>query len=541
MISIRSLILPLLILVFAACNASSQSAPNNQLKPYSVPYSESPADTDKSLVTITSQYTDIYNQARKSVIQGSGFLVSHNNRVFVITASHVSQGEDLKITQGAQSLTSIGRLYDGAGDLEIIEVQNTFKTSLVASGSLITWNPEQSIPRAKWIDSHNFTLLNNWVVDPFLQIDNEFQKKRASELYCDLYCFLLHAETLMQPGSSGSPVITYVPTAQGPVALNPYDQRERVQFGEQGQFKVRGLVIRRERFFSNSSFIPAWRIITLLSNYINGSRTPTQLDTAWKLAGPTLIRQSPNSFSESAATGTSSGNGVSMDGGNGGTLNEDNPREILNQISAFPTTGNKEIFMWMMMMRHPITSQLMSYPVWFDPEQYNQLKRFTFALTPEDPSNVLSVLLPRLGKNGADNFADQTGQAKLTTKNSELFVEFSLNNDVVKFKLNSKGYLCESTCIERFDPVIEVQSEKKQTYIVDLRDLFFVNLSKTRSDLFKDPATASLTEQEYQKKFYDYMGTLYKNMSISVRKKRDSKTSMTVEQGLAHQFHWVAK
>ncbi|MES2803466.1 MAG: hypothetical protein V4654_13315 [Bdellovibrionota bacterium] len=529
------------VLMLTSYSASSPSSASSE-KPVVVPYAENAEDIDSSLVTLTSLYTDTQNQNRQVPVKGSGFLVESAHKIFVITASHVSQGKDLQISKSGQQLKILGRLYDGKTDLEIIEVENSLKASFVVSGDSVSWTLPKAIPRAKWIDSYNLTLLNSWVTDPYLAVDNEFQKTRLSDLYCDLYCYLLHAETLMQPGSSGSPMITYIPPASNWTSpLSPYDEREKIRFYDQEKFNLRGMVIRRERFFSSSSFIPTWRIVTLLKSYANGERTPQNPDNSWALSGPTLLRKSINGYNESAATGLSSGNGVSMDGGNLNGLNENNPRETLSQISAFPTDpANKEMMMWIMAVRHPFTSQLINYPVWYDPEQYNQLKKFTLALAPQDPSNLLALLTSRFKKNAIpQEFEDQSGQAKISIRNSEIHIEFKINNDTVQFTLNSRGFLCDKTCIERFDPIIEVTSKAQRNYIVDLRDLFFVNLSKSKSDLFKDPANTNLTDAERNKKFFDYMGGLYQNMSLSIREKPNNSLPLTVQQGLPLKFQWT--
>jgi S1-C subfamily serine protease len=138
-----------------------------------------PLDQSNILVTVTTSYKDksLLNSSKEIKIKGSGFFVSAFSKLFVVTASHVGSGNNTEITYNGKKLEILGELYDGAFDVQIFQVTIPFNNVPVMElvGDYIEWGLEKNF-RAKQIDQNNFTLLNSWVFDPNLDIDNRFSQ-----------------------------------------------------------------------------------------------------------------------------------------------------------------------------------------------------------------------------------------------------------------------------------------------------------------------------------------------------------------------------
>jgi len=195
------------------------------------------------------------------------------------------------------------------------------------------------------------------------------------------------------------------------------------------------------------------------------------------------------------------------------------------------------------MMRHPTTSAMISFPSWFDMEQYARIKRWVMGLSPskEDVMNILNILVSRFGGKGPPaEMKDTTGSVTLQFAKDEVSVAIQINpTDAIQFKLNKKGHACQETCTNRFDPVVELHSLTGQAYLVDMRGLFFVDSNHSRSNIFRTLAVQNLTDTEYHKLFYDEFASEGQRLRLSIRKKRASHTvPMTAEEGLPLQYEW---
>jgi hypothetical protein len=532
----------LFLFILTACGGSGSQAESQGI-PVQTQSEVLNFPADSSLVTLTSSYQDTLPPHELKKIQGSGFIVQLENRRFVLTASHVSQGQNLTIKLGDRTLQILGRLYDGLSDFEMIEVEGGIPTSFQMNDQDITWVGSPDI-YGKWIDQWNFVPMNKWVVDPNLSQDNTFQKTREHEIFCDSFCDTLNSLTLMQPGSSGSPLIQFFPAeSEFQKEYLPIDAREGYWGTKFGTYRLRGVTIRRERFYSRSSFVSYPKIQGIIEAYLQGQRTqPARLESKWELKGSVLARLS-GSVSETMALGGSSGNGISMDGGDLGKIQEENPKSIFDQITAYP--GSEQgAFFWVMMMRHPTTSKLINFPTWFDMEQYNRMKRWVMALSPdpEDVHNILNILTARFGRPGPPaRMVDPSGELVMKYVPGEVSFEIQASpSDKIQFKINRTGYVCQEICNSRFDPVVEVRSQIGQAYLVDLRGLFFVDSSHNRSKVFRHTSMQTISDADYEKLVFDELDKEGQRFRLSIRKKRpEGAAPMTVQEGLPKQFEWT--
>ncbi len=533
-----------------ACAANSGSSP--AAAPLNVPVvhhrSEKPAAANDSLVTIESVYKDLANNGKEVPVKGSGFLVQAGQQVFVVTASHVSQGDRTVIHHQGQDLTIKGRYYVDEHDVEVMEVTGVNHAIPFAMDSrgVIEWQG-QEIGRARWVDVFSFVLLNDWVKDPNLDADNIYGKQSLNKINCDLMCTLLQATTLMQPGSSGSPLVVKIPNKNewSETAL-PFDVREMIAHRDADKYFLRGLTIRRDRFFARSSFIPTATIVDAIKDYQSGRRTNGKVDATWNVSGSLIFRISDGYLYESAAVSGSSGNGISMDGGEIGDLQEENPRDVLSKISAVPVENGEPRSYWVLMMRHP-TGYLMSAPLWFDMEHYLPIKRFQMGLSPDpaDKDNLLNFFYGRFGRKGAPaELISDDSAGKLTFPKGFVQVETRTSDGAqLSFLLNSKAAYCknQNTCEDKFMAVIEVPANNGQVYFVDLRGFLFMNPSSDRSEAFHDAGLGKLNQQEWLNYSYDRMSEGLQKIRLTYRRKRTTQGPLTVREGQVSEQVWTIK
>ena len=509
---------------------------------------------DASLVVVSSVYLDEVKPDRKVKIEGSGFLVSYGNRMFVFTAAHVSQGTDTEIKWQGQSLKIINRYFDGLADAEILEIQMAPPWPQVINydGQAFNWTESSLSGRAKWVDANNFVPLNSGVFDPNLIIDNIFAQAKSDNVSCDHYCRVLSAETLVQPGTSGAPLIVRMKNLGSRLQI---DARESIYPGAEGSLQLRGMFIKRERFFSRSSFVHVGVLEELLHNYLTGKKLNESNMAFWKLKGFLLSRyQKYDGISESVLVSVAGGNGTSVEGGNGtsveggnGTsveggnlelIGENSPKSILDKVSSFPENNKRAAFFWVMAMRNHL-GQLISYPMWFDMENYLFLGNFMFSLK-GDPSKLTDLFNYRLHKDemGLDIKSD-SGNSIFSSLNYVINLKLDVDSEKIYLIIQRDGSVCQnSVCTSRFDPILEAKSDSGRIFILDLRAFMFFDLSKSTSFIFKDPATTSLGEKQYQALFFDEMQRNSRILRIFVRPQILGKTPMTAEQGLATEIIW---
>jgi hypothetical protein len=489
-------------------------------------------------------------------VGGSGLAFTSGNRQFVITASHVSQGDGgVTVELNGQQIKVIGRALSRTNDLELLEVTG-IEPALIRASYDGNWI-DYAVPadqRRRWIDAIDFVPLLDGINDPNLDSDNKFAPSRPSVLGMDFFSQLLHGPALIQPGTSGAPLVTVVPDpAAWTASETPYDFREGLGQLKPGRSIVRGMAIRRERFFSHSSFVTAREIKELLDGYLNGTLKPPRpgvdIEIKWKAQDALLYRVDPLrnlretiAYASATAGGTISdaGNGVFVDGGDIATLAEDSPKDFLGKVSAFPAYGDSPQVYWMFMMRHPTTSYLINFWCWFDMEFYPMLARFTFGTrqTEGPHMDLVSQLGPRFGQKG--EYEIKTPQYVKVDKSGVLIRIKTEDGDSIEVQLNREGVICENgACPEHFAPVIEAKSASGQTYIVDLHQFFFADTSKSAVPEFRDPNLQSLDEKTYYKIIYDRLQAEVQKPRIMYRKKRaDPSTAMKLEQGLVTTVEW---
>lgn len=533
-------------LFLLACSANSESpAARQKAIPVIKHQSENQSVVSDALVTIESTYKDLAHPEKEVPVKGTGFLIQSGTKTFVATASHVSQGDKLVIHHQGQTLTVKGRLFVEDNDVEVIEVENvSHPVPFVLDEKGIEWQG-QEIGRTRWVDALSFVLLNDWVFDPNLAADSAWAKQELSHIQCDILCNLLQSTTLMQPGSSGSPLIVKIPNATEWTDTSwPFDVREGLPQKQFDKYFLRGLTIRRDRFFARSSFIPVSKILKALKSYNDGNRTAASPKVKWNVSGNLIFRVSDGYLFESAAASGSSGNGVSMDGGDVGDLQEENPSGVLSNISAAPVENGEPRMYWMMMMRHP-NGAMISAPLWFDMEHYLPIKRFTMGLSP-DPSqkdNLLNFFVARWGRKGMPAVVvSGDGISKISHTPGMVQIETPTADGArLNFFLNTKGAYCKdaNTCADKFMAIIEVPASNGRIYFVDLRGFLFVNPAQSKSAAFHDPNIAKLSDTEWRDFFFDRFIDELQEIRLTFRPKRAVTTPLTVEAGQVTERVWT--
>lgn len=544
------MILHLIFSVLAAASISFGRVSTVSLKPRT----NSP---DRGLVTVQSVYQDKLNSQRTITIQGTGFLVrGENQRYFVLTASHVSQGRETQVKLKDVNLPILGRLFDGIGDMEVLEVQGhaDLSTDFGFNGQQILWTGEQ-IGRSRQLDAFNFVLLNSWVNDPNLEIDNREQSADPSSVSCDFNCELLVSETLIQPGASGSPLIMKIPeVTEWPLPTLKTDWREKLTTVSDGSYVVRGLAIRRERFFSRSSFVPASRLSALLNSYLQTHRTPKQPPSQWQVSGPLLYRNF-SGIQESEVVAASSGNGVSMDGGNGvsidagdlATFGEDQPKKLLSQISPFPKGPAWTTNWWA--LKSEFRGELYFFMLWFDMEHFAPNAQNTLPVQPPENSKpgqyfmFMEMIRGRFGNPAhGKTFSSEDGRSSVQFQADRVDLKIQARSgEKFTFSLDKNGASCVAEqCAKKFMPVIEVPGDQGHTFIVDLRGFYLLNSSLIVSERFKDPAVPSMTPSQIEALSNQVMMDESMKIKVVYRQQREDTRPMTVREGLAQTAAWAS-
>ena len=473
----------------------------------------------ETLVEIQSTYNDNSKSSSngKVKIKGSGWLFALKGKVFVFTASHVSQGQDTEIFVQKAKLNIVNRIRSEKMDVEIFQVSGIApeQVNIQAEGPYFRVTEPLDSNKSRWMDSFNYVPVHEWIKDPHMAADSTYYKTKATTLFMDAFSNLLNTEALVQPGMSGAPLITVVPLrAAWKSELTAYDFREDFDKAVEGGHYVRGLVIRRDRFFSSSSFIPVYRIKEMFMDWGPGKIKPATFN--WEASGAILLRKEiePGGIVEGRYIGSATagglmvdgGNGVSMDGGDGPSLHENSPIEFLEKVSAYPYLENKPAFYWLLAMRSPTTPGLMNSFSWFDFEYHSVLRRFIFALTPEDPEKglqPLDMIRVRIGKKIPFTIEDKE-KSLIVTKDSMEIKFQTKDQDTVQFKMDRAGRICKvPPCQGFFVPIIEVESlVKKKTYILDLRSLFFTDFSVTKTLSLRSAADPVKDDDDYQKRVW---------------------------------------
>lgn len=505
---------------------------------------EDTAPSSKSLVTVISYYDNLSAPFQKIKIKGSGFLVWAFNKQFVVTASHVSQGKDRQIFFGNKKLNILGDLYEGKNDLHVIEVEPVLESypMMLRDDNFIEWQKEESV-RSRTVDQFNFVLLNDWVKDPNLALDNDYSKMRVDDVHCTLNCVSLRSDTIMQPGSSGSPLLTRIPEeVEWKKTTLPFDSREKLPF-KRGKYFLRGLTIKRERFFAQSAFVPVDSIVSAIKNYMQRPAKTSNFLT-WNMSGSLMFRNIGERIHESAVISAAVGNSVSMDGGNsvsmdGGDLalmNEDAPSEVFADVTSFPVVSGKESMNWLFITRDE--TDIVMAAMWFDIESYSAFQglMFNVGLKEEEDGFYLKFLLHKIPRPGSG-----LSLPGLTPTEDSLNVEVPTDEGTkLVFSLNIRGAYCKTlnNCAKRFQPIIEVPDSTGQIYLVDLRGFIFLNPELSESEIFKDPKTLSLNKLQKDRLQTSVFVEEMDKIRLRFRKKRAVKSPLRISEGKMTKKTW---
>lgn len=505
------------------------------------------------MVTITSSFEDQRTLFGKKLIKGSGFLVSAYNKQFVVTASHVGSGSNPVININGVDLPIIGQLYEGKRDVMIFEVQGQMSSSMTLKDGVILWEPEKN-HRAKSIDQSNFVLLNSWVEDLNLHIDNKYALKRKDALNCDFFCVLLQSSTILQPGSSGSPLMSRIEEkdwADKEVDF-PYDVREGLPQNLWGKTILRGISIKRDRFFSRSFFVPSKEVIKVINNYVkNNLRSSAEPAFDWQISGSLMYRYKHFDFYESSLAAHHSGNGVSMDGGELSLYNEETPIKTLNIASSFPWYNGIKVFSWYFYF-YKGEGVYQIGPMWFSMEHYAAFFEddgmlemfsdmgFTFELGKNNLFDIFERSMSAVGKRLADGFVEFQG---LRTTDKGLEVTFETYEKTMIHFLVSNELYCgveteEKFCHYTFPSITEVKDSAGQDYILDLRELMFLNPEGMTTNYAKKRRKYDLSAKGLKQLNLLAVQDGMKSKKIRYRKKRPIVTPMTVEEGMGNIVEW---
>lgn len=542
------------ILLVQACSAGSGSSNSNTtFSPL-----QNFTDADPSLVTVISTYTDVITK-KETIIRGTGFLVKSADRLFVITASHVSQGQNLKILQTQGEIQVISRYYPRKSDIEIIEVNaKNISTHFEHSSDGIVWNTDKKFS-FRQIDSQSFVLKNAWVKDDNLQADNDYVTRNPKTMNLDNYGYTLSSESLIQPGYSGAPLISKIAEPFFDTSgMLSFDLREGFNLKAlSGKYFVRGLAIKRDRFFANSTFISSRIIQSTIKDFLN--KTPikdTDINT-WMLNSGVLIRKVDYDTFEAAALGSVVGNGVSADGGNGVSadggngvsvdgsdllgLASDSPIEILKKITPFPVGPNQREQMFWIMMTRSHAGELYSANAWFDAETYQYINRFIMGTKPEKEDFVQLFYQRVFNLDTKKPIVSLDQNSKIIFGADDVQVQVG-GKTPFQFSIRRDGKICHSApaqCTTKFSPLVEILANDQQTWlIVDLKLLMFYDVATPLKNQFRDPAITKLTDQEYYKLADKAMLDEMVTLTLRFRPKKEIGRILTIEELQAEYVIW---
>ncbi len=465
------------------------------------------APAQSQIVTVSSVYKE---GAKRTRVQGTGFVVRVGKKQFVFTASHVSQGEPkslLIIDEKKTKLKLLSRTLSQEDDVEMFEVVGAPAGFELDLGSNVIRAKNMPTGRKRWIDSFNFILIPSWVQDPHLDYDNTYNQQMTNQVFSDPMELQLHAPVPVQAGSSGAPLLSVVPDLDSwPHAYAPYDENENYipsyvpderkyvsrSFAgyHAGEVIVRGLALSRDRFFARSRYARTISLVEMLTKYLKKERNFDD-ESRWIIAGGALIREdAKNNIQESSVVASvtagplvqEQGNGVGVESGDSVLLFEDSPEKALSSASAVPIVQKKPVTFWKFNYFHSSNGK---NPLrdfwWFDWRLYACAnwasddwstpieEKVDLVRTLKQRFNMTFVSQPYLGFKTAEVSIEDQVAVNLPTA----------SDDVLKLRFNKNGELCAdpSHCATGgFKPVVEVRSEKEYTpYLVDLRGFFFAN------------------------------------------------------------------
>jgi hypothetical protein len=508
------------------------------------------------IVEVQSDYTDEADPKNQVTLKGNGISVvatreqfdyssNKKERLFILTASHVAGGENLKAfsidEQGVRHpMQIVYKFADSGADVEVLEVEAA-DPSFKALAKIGTADPKQD-RLSGWASGNAYCklVLNDeyqtkeyrpWTVYSWLKGKQETLSVGSKPIFSeDTDEWKLAAQVI--PGMSGSPLIGFEPKG------DLYDQRSWRHKGE--AFRelniIRGMVTRVARDFAVSYAVDGDYLAGLIVEGV--SKTSKEFDSVWEIEDQWRFRDGityrhsklvSEIASHSAISGAIEsggvGGGISHDGGGGGDTSVESSEDIFNRLKVDPglsvsVDGEAKKMLGIRVSysgvnlydceTHPFFP--CDFPYYLS---YETFKRFEPEISSKDPIGTLSdarqnigfvswiplgeelypLLLKRLNKNSVPAngvVVKSTNQnAKLILRHDDVSFQIPINGgDRLEFSLNHLGALedtaPDNAAAKRFLPVITVRSNKGIRYAVDLRDLYLMDLELTYSDKWQN-------------------------------------------------------
>ncbi len=464
------------------------------------------------LLKVQSTYVD-QDTNSEVTYHGTGVLVIVEDRFFVLTASHVSQGESLQIFSNNKLLPIIGRVSRNLDDTELIEVrlnppieplaewnerdrlfevpdsklwfwwrfiENTRRggfSELSLKAIQLDQNETLLIRHDLWKDSelpqtskpfYDRFFLNN----PLLNLENR------NSMHWTLSGQERTTSVYLKSGTSGSP------------ALKMFYPESFKNGGSGKDFTIAlsGLASHTQRFSEFSHFTSPSVIAHLLDQYLKLKLNKKNIqknildETHWSLRCG-LTYRSMNGFQE-IATSSQIGNGSSHDGGGGLIKNspEAESPDVFERFRISPgvTHNGHNVLAYRIKYRNQVAYLNGSL------SSYKLLKEWGISLNinPIETANqITNITAERLGFYRTNfSLIDKEGN-RLSYEEGKIKINIvdpqSLFGEVFSFTLDENGALIGGH--KPFLPIIRIRSsDGEKDLIVDLTELFFIEPSYRR-------------------------------------------------------------
>lgn len=470
-----------------------------------------------------------------SPIVGTGFLFSMNyngqNHFYIATASHVSQGENLKIrinNTDVKLKTKTSRISDNYADIEILEIDNSEEFTPLArvfqdelghnflKVNILKLPNQRNIYFRDTFEKLNVFYVGNsfdvqnqrpFQIPSFIVLPSETfygssENQRVLSLATtrpmDLISVSAYGETLftptsghIAPGMSGSPLI----------------QSSRVN-GIVIQ-SVEGISTQFELFGAKSFFASAQVLFDLLQKLLNSQEGRVN-EVRWQQKSVFLFREfciylkgvCQRSHEVVPAEGPAGG-GVRGDGGF--NLKNSQFTTMLEDISAPMNINGKDILAFKLIPKNGGNSFYIEANlagIDFIQKKQNEFK-IEFV---EKVFSAIDIFLQHFKRDhpGPFKFPFIIGSKYFPSSKIVVFadhIEFQLfgalitsmnkgqplERDLIRFQLDARGHLIENGVTSKhYQPIIKViGSLSHRAYFVDIRQAFFLDLSEIpKEDLF---------------------------------------------------------
>jgi hypothetical protein len=320
------------------------------------------------IVAVSSSYSDEFNQ-KKISLKARGALLRYRERFLILTASHVSQGSDLRISTQGETLKIVGRAADIHSDIELIEV-NQPSSSIQPLASWAedigyfevdpneswNWNRIIETNRRNGFKSRNpgFIQLDWWEI--LLTGTDVWSSDEIDSVNQNFYQrFFLNGQDLRTRqdmgwtlgGNERSSAIKLKPGTSGAPILRLYQGKKRPF-----SIIVTGVATRTQRYSEFSHFSSPDALRELVDQFRRAPKSAlstglkSEAELRWAMKGGVTYRRNngPSSWSEispltqSVALQSAEviGNGSSVDGGSGTSANSGQGFATLDPFQMTP-------------------------------------------------------------------------------------------------------------------------------------------------------------------------------------------------------------